>query len=224
MRALGLALLALLSALPARAGTLSGQVEVLKKSADGPLDSFADAVVWLEGGAHAAPAAEPARVAQLDKLFQPRVLAIPLGTEVEFVNRDAIDHNVYAAQKGAEFDLGRYPMGQHRGHVFNEAGFFRVYCNIHQAMILDVVVLDTPYFAITGDDGAFTLPDVPPGDYMLKVWHKYGGESSQPLSVTAADQALGRLSVTSTKVVREVTDHLDKHGRPYRPGAGGGDY
>jgi hypothetical protein len=45
--------------------------------------------------------------------------------------------------------------------------------------------MDNPYFAVTDENGNFTIADVPPGSYTLAVWHERLGEKSQPVTVAA---------------------------------------
>ena len=99
---------------------------------------------------------------------------------------------------------------------FEELGIFKVYCNIHKAMILDVVVLDTDLFAVTDAEGNFRIEGVSAGRYRLDVWHIYGGTHTGEVELDGAPIALDPIVVTSTKVIREVSEHLDKAGQPYR--------
>ena len=131
------------------------------------------------------------------------------------MNQDRVEHNVFSPSGERGFDLGRYPKGEFRPVRFDELGVFKVYCDIHKAMILDVVVLANRYFAVTDDDGVFAIEGVPPGSYELKVWHVYGGTHTRALEVSDGAVALEPITVASTKVVREIEEHLDKSGKPY---------
>jgi len=204
-----------LAPMPGRAagGSLSGTVKVLKKGGGGVHRDAADAVVWLSGPKSSAPAS-PVLVNQVKKQFHPRVLPVVKGQVVHFTNQDRLEHNVFS-RSGTGFDLGRYPKGEFRPVTFDKPGVFKVYCNIHKAMILDVVVLENDHFTVTNEDGVFALEGVPPGRYQLNVWHIYGGRHSREVEVSDAPLMLDPITITSTKVVREIAEHLDKQGKRY---------
>ena len=126
-----------------------------------------------------------ATVKQEHETFVPHVLAITKGSSVDFPNADPFFHNVFSLSGAATFDLGRYPRSQTRTRQFTKAGLVKVYCHIHSHMSAAILVLDQPYFTIPGADGAFRLPDVPPGQYTLVGWHERVGEHSVPIRVEA---------------------------------------
>jgi plastocyanin len=201
---------------PAKSGAdISGSVVVREKGGKKDHKAFDNALVFLSGR-KTPPPSTPAVVNQKNKTFLPRVLPVLQGQKVYFTNQDSIDHNVYSTEKTGAFDLGRYPLGVHRTVTFNALGTFKVYCNIHQKMMLDVAVLENPFFDVTSSDGSFRIEGVPPGQYTLRVQHVYGGAHSMPLAVGAEDIALDPIAITSTKVIREITNHKNKHGRRYR--------
>src|SRR5205823_3565329 len=96
----------------------------------------------------------------------------PAGTAVEFPNFDPIFHNAFSSYSGQVFDVGLYPPGKSRTVVFKREGVVRVFCNIHSAMSAVIVVLKTPYFAVSNELGKFTIADVPPGDYRIHIYHE----------------------------------------------------
>jgi plastocyanin len=109
---------------------------------------------------------------QKDKMFSPHVLAVAAGTYVDFPNADPIFHNAFSSYNGQLFDLGLYAPGSTKSVRFSREGIVRVFCNIHSSMSAVIVVLATPYFTTTGRDGAFQIPNVPPGEYQLEVFHE----------------------------------------------------
>jgi plastocyanin len=116
----------------------------------------------------------PVKPAVLDQKrleFHPQVLPVMVGTTVEFPNRDPLYHNVFSYSATKEFDLGRYPMNDSRSVTFNKTGVVRVYCDIHSEMNAIILVLPHPFFTVPQNDGTFVLSDVPPGKYVLVVWH-----------------------------------------------------
>ena len=202
------------------AAQISGSVEVMKKGGRSQLDSFAYTVAYLtakDGSALVSkPASEPIAINQQEKRFFPRVMPIVKGQTVEFFNLDELDHNVFSTEKNNSFDLGRFPKGDSRKVVYDQNGKYKVYCNIHQKMILDIVVLDNHHFAVSNEQGQFTIEDVPKGEYKLNFWHIYGGEKSIDIQVTDDALTLPAEQIVSTKVVREIEKHKNKHGKKYR--------
>jgi plastocyanin len=213
MKAL-LTTLLLLTAGILQAGDIRGTVTVLKKGGDGELSSFDNTIVYLKGLSSAAPKT-PAILDQVDKTFVPRVLPVVVGQEVQFWNRDKVMHNVFSTDVEPSFDLGRYPDGKYETQVFNTAGIFKIYCNIHQTMIADIVVLENTYFAATKEDGSYEIKDVPPGTYTLHAVHIFGGEAETSITI-GKDPATQDFTLTSEKVVREIEDHKNKDGKSYR--------
>ncbi|WP_369975916.1 methylamine utilization protein [Xanthomonas bundabergensis] len=181
-RALALALAALLPAVVAAA-----PVTVVVADAAGPLS---DAVVSLHPAAAAAPRQVAATVAnaatmdQVDSQFVPAVLAVQAGTWVRFPNSDQIRHQVYSFSPAKRFELPLYQGSAAKPVRFEQPGLVTVGCNIHDWMLGYVMVLDTPYFAVTGADAQVRL-EVPPGAYELRVWHPrlLGAGYAQPLTV-----------------------------------------
>jgi plastocyanin len=204
---------------PLSAGTVTGQIEVKKKGGRHTLDSYEYAVVYLAGidkPLTSVAAAEPIIINQKNKRFFPRLMPIVTGQTVHFFNQDELEHNVFSTEEKQSFDLGRYPKGDFRPVTYEQSGNYKVYCNIHQKMVLDIVVLDNHYFAVTDEKGDFSIDNVPPGNYKLNVWHIYGGMTEQNITVTDVDMTLPLLSVISTKVVRDVQKHTNKHGKKYK--------
>ena len=111
---------------------------------------------------------------QKNLVFYPHVLPVLVGTTVEFLNSDDVLHNVFSPDKCAEsFNLGTWPKGQKRSYTFKEAGCQAVIlCNVHPEMSAYVVVVETPYFAVSAKDGSYQIKDVPAGKYTLKIWHE----------------------------------------------------
>ncbi len=135
----------------------------------------ANVVVWLEAPhAHRAP-----RTVVLDQrnlAFDPGVVVASVGSTVEFPNSDRVLHNVFSFRDGKQFDLGLYPVGKSRRIVFDKPGVSRLFCNIHPKMAAYIVVVDSPFYALTDREGDFLLKGVPAGDYTYHAWRADGGE------------------------------------------------
>jgi len=147
-------------------------------------------VAFLVGRVGGAPErAERPRLTQQDTSFRPPVLVVPVGTQVEFPNRDPFFHNVFSYSSTKRFDLGRYPRGESRTVVFDRPGIVKVYCEIHQWMRSAVLVVENPYHAQVSPDGRFTIQGVPPGRYRLAVWDFDRGQKMVDVTVPAAGVA-----------------------------------
>ena len=134
-----------------------------------------NAVVWLEVPNVPAPVQKQKIVmSQHNETFLPHVLAVRVGTTVEFPNEDRVYHNVFSFHDGKKFDLGSYPVGSLKRTVFTVPGVSRLYCNIHPHMAGFVVAVDSPYFTAVNEDGTFTIPAVPPGTYTYHAWRPAG--------------------------------------------------
>ncbi len=182
-----LVLLPLAAATAAAAATLSGTVEATGMRHDG------DAVVYVDtiAGAELDPPAEPVQMDQEQMEFIPHVLPVLVGTTVEFLNSDAVLHNVFTPDKCAgRFNLGSWPQGETRSYTFEKPCVAALLCNVHPEMEAFVVAVPTPYFAVSGRDGSYAIEGLPDGEYTVKVWHPKLPETSRSVTVagdTAAD-------------------------------------
>jgi plastocyanin len=123
----------------------------------------------------------PARQAVLDqknRMFVPHVLPIQTGTAVTFPNSDNVRHQVYSFSSAKKFQLPLYAGTPSAPVVFDKPGVVAVGCNIHDQMSAYLVVVDTPYFALTAG-GRAELPALPEGRYDVRVW--YAGMRDEPL-------------------------------------------
>jgi plastocyanin len=133
-------------------------------------------VVWLEvPGAAASTSAKKVTLDQRNLSFSPRVLAVRVGTSVEFPNNDRVFHNVFSFRDGRVFDLGLYPVGTVKYVTFDKPGLSRLFCNIHPNMAAYILAVDSPYFAVADGLGAFVIREVPAAKYVYRTWRP-GGE------------------------------------------------
>jgi plastocyanin len=208
-------LFVLSSFLSAQDATVRGTVNVLHHSKTDSGSS--DVVVWLTGTKETPSPGPTARLLQKNKQFTPHVLAVTVGTEIEFPNQDPFFHDVFSIYHGKPFDLGLYESGQVRRVRFSEPGVSYIFCNIHPEMSAAVIALTTPHFAITAPEGSFQIRHVPPGQYKLGVWYELAPDSeltslSRDIEVASGDNTVGTITVHSSDVPHE---HLNKYGEPY---------
>ena len=111
---------------------------------------------------------------QKNLTFIPHVLPVLAGTTVDFLNSDDVLHNVFTSDGCANyFDLGSWPKGEVRSYTFNTVGCFAIMlCNIHPQMEAFVISIETPYWAVSSENGSYTIKDIPAGTYTLKIWHE----------------------------------------------------
>jgi plastocyanin len=124
-----------------------------------------------------------ARMDQRGEQFVPRVLAITIGSTVDFPNSDVTFHNVFSLSAARTFDLGRYRPGRTGSVRFERAGVVSVFCDIHTHMSAFILVFNHPYFAVTDADGRYTLPNAPAGAHTVMVWSEAGAAPPRPVTV-----------------------------------------
>jgi plastocyanin len=124
-----------------------------------------------------------AEIRQRNENFVPRVVAVTVGSTVEFPNDDPIYHNVFSLSRTKTFDLGRFPQGKSRGVRFDKPGVVKVFCQIHSHMSATVMVFDHPWFAIPDEQGNFDLSGVPPGTHQITAWHERLGDTTLSIRV-----------------------------------------
>jgi plastocyanin len=152
----------------------------------------ADAVVYVDriAGKTFPPPSAHARIDQKNMTFIPRVLPVVEGTTVDFLNSDALLHNVFSPDACAErFNLGTWPQGQVKSFTFKKDCFASLLCKVHPEMEGFIIVVDTPYFAVTSADGSYHIKDVPDGSYTVKVWHPKLKATQKSVTVAGATEA-----------------------------------
>lgn len=180
---------------PLAATAATAQIEV-ETEAGKPL---AGAVVFLESR-EARAAAKPAQgveIAQVARQFSPQVTVVPIGTSVQFPNRDTVRHHVYSFSPTKNFELKLYAGKDANPVLFDKPGIAVLGCNIHDNMAAWVVVVETPYYGQSGANGRATLDNVPAGNYRLRVWH-----AGLPVGAPAQDLPLALAATGSMLTVR----------------------
>jgi len=156
----------------------------------GPEGALENAVVLLEGirsGKRIDPSTKTAVLDQIGCDYVPHVQVVNVGTALEIRNSDDTLHNVHGKLGGTVslFNLAMPLKDQTIRKVLDRPGVIALQCDAgHTWMKAYVVVAENPYHARTGSQGGFTLPDVPPGTYRLKVWHERLGTLEQEVTVS----------------------------------------
>lgn len=184
---LALIVILALAAEPMVAGSVKGKV------------TPGSSVVYLEAasGSVQAAADKKATMDQRGLAFQPHILIVQVGTTVEFLNSDKVQHNVFwpsiSGDKKKTHNMGTWPQGERRPFKLTDPGVVSLLCNVHPEMSGYIIVTPGPYFAETGADGAYTLANVPDGDYTVTAWHEGKKIQSKKITVkgdTTADFTL----------------------------------
>jgi plastocyanin len=173
----------LLLAPSARAGDIKGKVTVQGIKSAENIAVYVDAVP----GKKFDPPARHVLVDQKKMAFAPHVQVVLQGTTVDFQNSDPVGHNVYwpsiSGNKKLAHNLGTWPIGQSKAFQFNDLGSAPLLCNVHPEMSGYLVVVPTPYFAVTDKAGNFEIKGVPAGQYTLKTWSEDGKPTTQAVTV-----------------------------------------
>jgi len=145
------------------------------------------AVVWLEKPPASAAKPEPKTVQMRQEGLElrPRILALPVGSTVQFPNGDDVFHNLFSYSKPKRFDLGRYPKGESQSVTFEAPGLIDIRCEVHDHIRGAIHLFDHPYFAVAAEDGSYTIPKVPPGKYTLVAWKEFFEPVRQEIEVKA---------------------------------------
>lgn len=181
-------MLFLVPTISTQAGTITGKV-VPKKA-----KYRVNAVVYIDSipGQTFEPSDTHVQINQKGLKFHPHVLPVLSGTTVDFLNSDEVLHNVFTPDDVAgKFNLGSWPQGEIKSHTFSasckEACEAVMLCNVHPEMEAYIVILNNPYYAVTDEDGAFVIENVPAGEYTLRTWHERLKEATQKITVGKAD-------------------------------------
>lgn len=158
-----------------------------------PNGTLANAFIYvksgLEGKKFEVPK-DPVVIDQRGCWFHPRVLGIRTGQVLQVMNSDPVTHNIHPlAQINREWNhsqgQGDAPLAR---KFLKPEVMIRVKCNIHGWMHAFIGVVDHPYFAVTGSDGTFKIPNVPPGDYLVEVWQETLGTQERMITVGPAGE------------------------------------
>jgi plastocyanin len=133
---------------------------------------------------------EPAKHIVMDQkslLFQPHATVVVVGTTVDFLNSDNVQHNIFwpsiAGNKKMSHNMGTWPKGEIRSFKFDTPGVVPLLCNVHPEMSGFIVVAPTSYYAEADASGAFKIENVPDGSYTVTAWREGMKPQSKPVTV-----------------------------------------
>ena len=193
---------------PIQAGTLKGEVKYTGKIPDpvvhqtgkfrkvcGPEiqgeslilenQKVKNVVVWLDGKMAKKLKNKPGTysINQKNCAYSPHVLAMPKGSELHILTSDPINHNIHTYSFDNDPINIMFLPGQDYSQEMEEPEVVKVSCDLHGWMEAYIVVTPNSYFAVTGNDGAFEIKDVPPGKYTLRLWHEELGEEFRKIEI-----------------------------------------
>lgn len=161
-------------------GTITGKV-----TAPG-LPSAGNVLVYVASVPGQFPPPAAVQMDQRSLAFEPHVLPVVVGTTVNFMNDDDVQHSVFTPSPAGDlFNLGTWPKGQSRSYTFTKMGKVELLCNVHHEMKGYILVLQNSFFALTDSAGRYHIENLPPGNYQLKVWHERAGAAPAPVQVSA---------------------------------------
>lgn len=195
---------------PPATGTVSGSVKVT--DTDGKVVSTS-VVVYIVGPTPPADKPQTAKIIQLNKAFDPDLIAVTVGDSVTFPNKDSNLHNVFSPNP--KFDLGSLKNGEGGSRTFSKPGVVDVYCNIHPQMAATILVLPNRHHTVT-KTGTYTLSNIPVGEWTI---YAYTRRVTKPM-MKKIKVVAGEKVATDLAVVRgPEPKHQNLHGEEYTPGA-----
>jgi len=157
----------------------------------GPGNSIRNVVIYIsEGAPYPGPVpTTPVIFDQQGCQYTTHVLAFRAGQEVKISNSDPLSHNIHPlARVNREWNKLQPPRTPPFSYAYENEEFIPVKCNLHPWMQGYFVVLRTPYFAVTGDDGSFALPELPPGRYTVTAWQETLGTQSREIEINSSGE------------------------------------
>lgn len=211
-----------LAGLGLAAGELQGPVRLLEK--DGTRRSqLKDCIAILEP-VNARPKVAPRpllKIRTYAKRFVPRVAWTTPGSEVSFPNQDHILHNVFSLCCANAFDTGHYEPGDSPKVKVHKPGLMKLYCNVHHRMNAFLWVVETPWAQVLDGKEGIAFSDLPPGSYLLRLWHPETGERTYPVAI---GEGMTRGEWTLSASLPAFEPHKNKFGKDYPPSKDEGSY
>jgi hypothetical protein len=153
----------------------------------GPGNALVNVVVYVSSGApdESSPPAQAVTIVQKGCQYLPHVVPMVVNQELKVVNDDANSHNIHPLAKiNNEWNKSQPPGTPPFSEKFAKPEFIPVKCNIHPWMHSSFAVLKNSHYAVSGGDGGFSLPNLPPGKYTITAWHESYGDQTQDVTIS----------------------------------------
>ena len=163
-------------------------------------NSMANVFVYVKSGLKAGAAypapTEPVVVDQQGCQYRPHVVVAMVGQPVKILNPDGTLHNVHALSKvNAEFNAAMPKFRTEITKAFDKSEFmFAMKCDVHPWMSAWVSIVSNPFFAVTKEDGKFSIANLPAGKYEIEAWHEKLGTKTTMITVGESDNATADFS------------------------------
>ena len=185
---------------------------------DNQKNTLSQAVIWaVAKSGQAVPKMEDKTYVmdQKNKIFTPFVLPVHKGGTVTFPNSDSIKHHVYSFSPAKRFELKLYKGIKHEPIVFDTPGVVEMGCNIHDWMLSYIVVVDSPYFSTTDQNGFIDFP-LEQGEYDVFIWHPRFENKNQPVKIELNTRETPKLTIQlRQELLPEVEQQKPKYNKAY---------
>jgi len=163
--------------------------EMAQNVVTGPGNTLEYVVVYISSGEQPAPPpTNPIRYDQKGCMYVPHVLPLEAGQPLQIVSDDPLAHNIHPMPKvNPEWNKSQPPGAPPIDTKWDKPEFITVKCNIHPWMHGYFAVLKTSHYAVTDNNGSFSLKGLPPGKYTVTAWHEQYGTQSQEVTVSGSE-------------------------------------
>jgi len=152
-------------------------------------NSLVNVIVYISAGApdDSAPA-QAVTITQKGCQYIPHVVPMVVNQELKVANEDQTSHNIHPlAKANHEWNKSQPPGTPPFSEKFSQPEFIPVKCNVHPWMHSTFAVLKNSHYAVSGADGSFSLPNLPPGKYTVSAWHESYGEQTQEVTISGSE-------------------------------------
>lgn len=192
------------------AASLEGKV-LLDGIADG--ESHSGAIIFVSGYDEDG-AGYINKIYQKKFRFDPAAIAVPRGGEVEFINEDSKEHNIFSSSELQKFDLGFISPGKTQKISLSKTGLLNVFCNIHPDMAATILILPNKAFASTDKDGNYKISNIKNGKWKVSAYHTDGKVEHAFINFAGVKEKHD----FKLKLSKSKAQHLNKDGKPYSSG------